>query len=133
MYVNSIINNIYSYRHSIYVCRHKNLQRFMVCSYRTACFRDRLMPYLYGYKTINGDVSMEVIKITKKVYKAIGCEKDTSLERLHILKSCVRVLICQYKRLASAVGTNSNQKIIFLWQPLIKVWEINFFAKSVRI
>ena len=30
-------------------------------------------------------------------------KKDTSLERLLILKSCVRVLICQYKRLAFAV------------------------------
>lgn len=57
---------------------------------------------------------MEVVKITKKVYKAVGCEKDTSLGRLLILRSCVRVLICQYKRLAFAVGTNSNQKILFL-------------------
>ena len=28
----------------------------MVCSYRTAYFRDRLMLYLYGYKAINGGV-----------------------------------------------------------------------------
>lgn len=34
------------------------MQRFMVCSYRTAYFRDRLMLYLYGYKTINGGASM---------------------------------------------------------------------------
>lgn len=33
----------------------------MVCSYRTAYFRDRLMLYLYGYKTINGGVGMEVV------------------------------------------------------------------------
>lgn len=45
------------------------------------------MYYLYGYKTINGGVGMEVVKITKKVYKAVGCEKDTYLERLLILKS----------------------------------------------
>lgn len=30
----------------------------MVCSYRTAYFRDRLMLNLYGYKTINGGVGM---------------------------------------------------------------------------
>lgn len=30
----------------------------MVCSYRTAYFRNRLVHCLYGYKTINGSVGM---------------------------------------------------------------------------
>ena len=74
-----------------------------------ACFCNRLVLCFDGDKTINGGVGMEVVKITKKVYKAIGCEEG----HLLILKSFVRVLIYRYKRLAFAVGTNSNQKILF--------------------
>lgn len=65
-YVNSIINNIYIYRNSIYVCRHKNLQRYMVCLYRTAYFRNSLALGFYGYKTINGGLGMKrIIAIMK--------------------------------------------------------------------
>lgn len=64
-YVSSIINNIHSHRYSIYVCRHKNLQRFVVFSYRTAYFCDRLVLCLYGYKTINVGVGMNIITFGK--------------------------------------------------------------------
>ena len=40
-----------------------------------ACFCNRLVLCFDGDKTINGGVGMEVVKITKKVYKAIGCEE----------------------------------------------------------
>lgn len=39
----------------------------MVCSYRTDYFRDRLMLYLYGYKTINGDVDMNKQKCKHQI------------------------------------------------------------------
>ena len=81
-YVNSIINHIHSYRH-------KNLQRFMVCSYRTAYFRDRLMLYLYGYKTINGGVNMalEVVVLDKDEYKAL-IDNQADEDELEYLKAC---------------------------------------------
>ena len=77
-YVSSIINNIHSYRHSIYVYRHKNLQRFIVCSYWTAYFRDRLMLCLYDYKTINGGVGMSKysLDITSKDKPFINIEVE---------------------------------------------------------
>lgn len=61
----------------------------MVCTYWTAYFRDRLVLYLYGYKTINGGVNMalEVVVLDKDEYKAL-IDNQADKDELEYLKAC---------------------------------------------
>lgn len=55
---------------------------------------------------------MEVI--IKKVYKAVGCEKGHYFGTFAHFKELRESSNLSVQRLAFAVGTNSNQKILFL-------------------
>lgn len=61
----------------------------MVCLYWTAYFCDRLMLYLYCYKTINGGVNMalEVVVLDKDEYKAL-IDNQADEDELEYLKAC---------------------------------------------
>lgn len=61
----------------------------MACTCRAACFSNRLMFCFYGYKTINGGVSMalEVVVLDKDEYKAL-IDNQADEEELEYLKAC---------------------------------------------
>lgn len=51
----------------------------MVCSYRIAYFLDRLMSYLYGYKTINGGVGMLISEFIQQLQDLCDNEGDMEI------------------------------------------------------
>lgn len=57
-------------------------------------------------------------------------KKDTSLGRLLILKSCVRGLICQYKRLAFARRYNEDRNM-FSCKVYTTLEDLDFTVNSV--